>query len=72
LNAKAVIPAKGSGRRVDTVARALGILECFSDAEPELTLKQLSDKTGRYKSRILRLCGTLVAKGFLIRLLRAA
>lgn len=72
MNAKAAIPAKESGRQVDTVARALGIVECFSDAEPELTLKHLRDKTGRYKSRILRLCGSLAATGFLIRLLRAA
>jgi DNA-binding IclR family transcriptional regulator len=65
-------PNKESERQVDTVARALELLACFSDAEPELTLKQLSEKTGLYKSRILRLCGTLSAGGFLIRLPRAA
>ena len=65
-------PIKESERQVDTVAKALDILECFSDAEPELTLKQLSERTGLYKSRILRLCGTLVSRGFLLRLPRAS
>jgi IclR family acetate operon transcriptional repressor len=32
----------------------------------ELSRKQLSERTGLYKSRILRLCGTLMAHGFLI------
>lgn len=71
MNETGAKPNKESERQVETVARALDILECFSDAEPELTLKQLSEKTGLYKSRILRLCGTLAAKGFLLRLPRA-
>ncbi len=57
-----------SGRQVEAVAKALNILECFTVSQPELSLKQLSEKTGLYKSRILRLCGTLMAYGFLIRL----
>lgn len=48
--------------------KALCILECFSDQMPELSLKQISEMTGLYKSRILRLCGTLMAHDFLIRL----
>jgi len=60
-------PIKESDRQIDTVAKALCILDCFTVAEPELSLKQLSEKTGLYKSRIIRLCGTLVAHGFLIR-----
>ncbi len=39
----------------------------FSDNTAKLSLKELSEKTGLYKSRILRLCGTLMAHGFLIR-----
>jgi len=58
---------KESERQVEAVAKALDILECFTGSEPELSLKQLSEKTGLYKSRILRLCGTLVAQNFLIR-----
>ena len=64
--------AKPTGRlpvpRVDTVARALGILECFTAAEPEQTLKQLCEKTGLYKSRIHRLCQTLLDCGYLVRI----
>ncbi|UCG37955.1 MAG: IclR family transcriptional regulator [bacterium] len=53
--------------RVDTVARALGILECFTTGEPEQTLKQLCEKTGLYKSRVHRLCRTLLECGYLVR-----
>ena len=60
-------PIKESTRQVDAVTKALGILDCFARAEPELSLKRLSEKTGLYKSRILRLCGTLTAQGYLIR-----
>jgi DNA-binding IclR family transcriptional regulator len=59
---------KESEKQIDSVDKALSILECFSDRAPKLSLKQLSEKTGLYKSRILRLCGTLIAHGFLIRL----
>ncbi len=58
---------KESAKQIESVDKALGILECFSDRVTELSLKQLSEKTGLYKSRIMRLCGTLIAHGFLIR-----
>jgi len=61
-------PPKESAKQIESVDKALSILECFSDSAQELSLKQLSEKTGLYKSRILRLCGTLMAHGFLIRL----
>lgn len=60
-------PVRESDRQIDTVAKALQILDCFTAEAPELSLKQLSEKTGLYKSRIIRLCGTLIAHGFLIR-----
>jgi len=60
-------PIKESTRQVDAVTKALGILDCFAGSESELSLKQLSERTGLYKSRILRLCGTLAAQGYLIR-----
>lgn len=63
-----VNPPKESAKQIESVDKALGILECFSVSTPELSLKQISEKTGLYKSRILRLCGTLMAHGFLIRL----
>ncbi len=52
---------------VDSLATALGLLDFFSTSEPELSLGQLGEKSGLYKSRIHRLCGTLVFAGFLIR-----
>lgn len=67
MNSTGRKPVKESERQIDTVAKALCILDCFTAAEPELPLKQLSEKTGLYKSRIIRLCGTLMAHGFLIR-----
>lgn len=59
---------KESEKQIESVDKALSILECFSDRITELSLKELSEKTGLYKSRILRLCGTLMAHGFLVRL----
>jgi DNA-binding IclR family transcriptional regulator len=59
---------KNSVPIVDSLATALALLDHFSMREPELSLSQLSEKTGLYKSRIHRLCGTLVYSGFLIRM----
>ena len=58
---------KEAAKPIESVDKALEILGCFSDQEPILSLKQLSEKTGLYKSRILRLCGTLLARGYLLR-----
>lgn len=60
-------PVKESDRQIDTVAKALDLLDCFTADEPELSLKHLSEMTGLYKSRIIRLCGTLAAKGYVLR-----
>ena len=62
-----ISPPKESKKLIESVDKALNILECFSDNEHELSLKQFAEKTGLYKSRILRLCGTLMEHGFLIR-----
>ena len=56
---------------VDSVAKALGILDCFATDRSELSLNQLCDKTGLYKSRVHRLCGTLMATGYLIKTSRS-
>lgn len=53
---------------VDSLATALRILDYFTTREPELSLRELSEKSGLYKSRIHRLCATLVALGFLTRM----
>jgi len=58
---------KESTKPIEAVDKSLSILECFSNHDQELSLKQLSEKTGLYKSRILRLCGTLLTRGFLVR-----
>ncbi|PLY00985.1 MAG: hypothetical protein C0622_07890 [Desulfuromonas sp.] len=52
---------------VDAVLKALEILDCFNLQETEQSLNQLCDKTGLYKSRVHRLCGTLIAAGYLVR-----
>lgn len=52
---------------VNTVVTAMNILECFVAHKPELSLNQISQQTGHYKSRVHRLCGTLIALGYLVR-----
>jgi len=54
--------------RVASVERALKILSCFRRGETALSLRDLAEKTGFYKSTILRLAGTLEDLGFLHRL----
>lgn len=60
--------SKSSVPIVDSLATALRILDYFTIRTPELSLRELSEKSGLYKSRIHRLCGTLVALGFLTRM----
>ena len=52
---------------VDSVIKALEILDCFNRQETDLSLKQLCNKTGLYKSRVHRLCATLLESGYLVR-----
>jgi DNA-binding IclR family transcriptional regulator len=54
-------------QRVEAVERALSIIECFSREHVELSLAQLSEETGLYKSTILRLCGSLERYGYIVR-----
>jgi DNA-binding IclR family transcriptional regulator len=54
--------------RVAAVDRALSLLGCFDAEHDRLTLKQLAERTGLYKSTILRLAGSLEASGYLNRL----
>jgi DNA-binding IclR family transcriptional regulator len=62
---------KESERLVDVVLKATSILDCFLCGQPEISLHEISQKTGMYKSRILRLCGSLVTKGYLIPVARS-
>jgi IclR family KDG regulon transcriptional repressor len=66
MNTVSKLP-KEATKPIESVDKALEIMMCFSDQEPILSLKQLSEKTGFHKSGILRLCGTLLARGFLVR-----
>ena len=63
--------SKASVPIVDSLLTALSLLDHFSIREPELSLRQLSEKSGLYKSRVHRLCGTLIVAGFLVRMPRA-
>lgn len=51
-----------------TVDRALDILLCFSENEPNLTLTQISERVGMHKSTVYRLLATLENKRFVQRL----
>ncbi len=53
--------------RVESVERALTILNCFTEEKPVLSLIQLAEQTGFYKSTILRLASSLERNGFIIR-----
>lgn len=53
--------------RVEAVERALTILNCFRQEQAQLSLKQLAEQTGFYKSTILRLAGSLERYGYLMR-----
>jgi DNA-binding IclR family transcriptional regulator len=62
-------PANPSGTAgVAAVERALRLLDAFGSQLPELTLAELSQRTGLYKSTILRLADSLERFGYLQRL----
>ncbi len=54
-----------SEQNVSAVERALIILDAFTDQDRDLSLKDLSERTGMYKSTLSRLAGTLESRGFL-------
>jgi DNA-binding IclR family transcriptional regulator len=56
-----------SEERVEAVERALTILEAFREGEEALSLAALAEKTGFYKSTILRLAASLERFGYLAR-----
>ena len=59
--------AKAGESRVEAVERALTILEAFEERENALSLAGLAEKTGFYKSTILRLAASLERYGYLTR-----
>jgi DNA-binding IclR family transcriptional regulator len=54
-------------QRVEAVERALSILEAFGERAERLSLAQLAEETGLYKSTILRLAASLERFGYLNR-----
>jgi DNA-binding IclR family transcriptional regulator len=54
-------------RGVDAVERAFQVLECFRGDEDSLTLAQLAERSGLYKSTILRIAVSLERFGYMTR-----
>jgi DNA-binding IclR family transcriptional regulator len=54
-------------QRVEAVERALSILEAFSDGRQKMPLGELAERTGLYRSTILRLAASLERFGYLHR-----
>ncbi|MEH2513677.1 DNA-binding IclR family transcriptional regulator [Nitrobacteraceae bacterium AZCC 1564] len=64
--AAAEAPREGEG--VAAVERALSIVATLESSDQPVTLAELSARTGFYKSTILRLLGSLIANGYVMRL----
>lgn len=58
---------KQGEQRVEAVERALSILEAFADGASPLSLNDLAQRTGLYRSTILRLAASLERFGYLHR-----
>lgn len=54
-------------QRVEAVERALSLLDCFDEQASSQSLAELAEKTGFYKSTILRLAASLQRYGYLDR-----
>lgn len=57
--------SKESEKHLETLTKGLQILDCLQ-GRPEMTLTEISMELGLYKSRVMRLCGTLEHMGYLI------
>jgi DNA-binding IclR family transcriptional regulator len=62
--------AEPAGEKTGVAAldRALTIVGCYTARDKGLTLNELAERTGFYKSTILRLCASLQKFGYLVRL----
>lgn len=56
-----------SAAGIGVLARAMGVLRCFTDDESELSAAQLAERTGLAASTLHRLLGQLVGYGLLAR-----
>lgn len=59
--------AEHARERVEAVERAIVLLQCFEEPGEALSLSVLAQRSGLYKSTILRLAGSLLHTGFLRR-----
>jgi len=57
----------GKEQRVESVERALSIVEAFADGSPRLNLTELNKRTGLYRSTILRLAASLERFSYIAR-----
>jgi DNA-binding IclR family transcriptional regulator len=64
---KSASKTAGDGGGVAAVHRALSILDAFTEHEQRLGLAELSQRTGLYKSTLLRLAKSLEKFGYLLR-----
>src|SRR5438874_7384017 len=65
--AKRPKPSAAAEQKVEAVERALAILEAFRDGSKHLSLAELAQRTGLYRSTILRLYASLERFGYLHR-----
>jgi DNA-binding IclR family transcriptional regulator len=61
------IPLTDQRQRVEAVERSLLLLKCFQARGETLSLAMLAQRSGFYKSTILRLAASLEVMGFLVR-----
>jgi DNA-binding IclR family transcriptional regulator len=60
-----ILDDEGDRQFATTLARGLDVLRCFTAAEPELTNKEISARTGLPKPTVSRLAYTLTRLGYL-------
>jgi DNA-binding IclR family transcriptional regulator len=58
-------PARGSGQSIQSVVRALRILELFDENRPALTTSEIASLTGLNRATAYRFCQTLLGLGYL-------
>ena len=58
-------PSRGSDSGIQSVSRALGILELFEEQRPALTTTQVAGLTGLNRATAYRFCQTLLNLGYL-------
>lgn len=65
---RANAPTREASGGVAAVERALSIVAALETSDQPLTLAEIAVRTGFYKSTILRLAGSLIATGYVMRL----